>query len=327
VADRERAHGAGGTAVARRDLIRLRLRGPEKHPAGPGRNDVVARPRRADRIFLWTVGPGLVYLLAFFLAPMAIVAAFSFTTSTPSGEVGGPATLDGYRRALDPLYLSVLGRSTWLALITTAISLVIAFPAAWAVRAAPRRWQSLLLALVILPSWMNLLVKNYAWIVILRRQGVINSLLLSLGVIQEPLPLLFNDGAVLVGLVHTYLPFMLLPIYVALDRMDWRLVEAARDLAASGWQTFRHVVLPQTIGGVVVGCTLVFVPTLGAFVTPDLLGGPRSLMVGTLIENQVLQVRDWPFAAALSMTLMAVVAVALLLSRRWLIRPGEESVL
>jgi spermidine/putrescine transport system permease protein len=190
-----------------------------------------------------------------------------------------------------------------------------------------RRHQAALLALIVLPSWMNLLVKNYAWIVILRRQGVVNTLLLSLGLIREPLPLLFNDGAVLVGLVHTYLPFMLLPIYVALDRMDWRLVEAARDLSASGWQAFRHVVLPQTIGGVVVGCTLVFVPALGAFVTPDLLGGPRSLMVGTLIENQLLQVRDWPFAAALSMTLMAVVLVALALSRRWLTRPGQEGVL
>jgi spermidine/putrescine transport system permease protein len=152
---------------------------------------------------------------------------------------------------------------------------------------------------------------------------VLNRALLSLGVIREPLPLLFNDGAVLVGLVHTYLPFMLLPLYVALDRMDWRLVEAARDLSASGWQTFRRVVLPQTLGGVAVGCTLVFVPALGAFVTPDLLGGPRSLMVGTLVENQVLQVRDWPFASALAMTLMALVVVVLALARRWVARPGE----
>jgi spermidine/putrescine transport system permease protein len=283
--------------------------------------------RGVDRFFLWTVGPGLVYLVAFFLAPMAIVAAFSVLRAGAEGGLGTTLSLDGYRRAMDPLYLAVLGRSALFALLTTVISLAVAFPAAWAIRAAPRRWQTVLLALMIVPSWMNLLVKNYAWIVILRRQGVLNSLLASLGLIQEPLPLLFNDGAVLVGLVHTYLPFMLLPLYVALDRMDWRLVEAARDLSASGWQTFRHVVLPQTIGGVIVGCTLVFVPTLGAFVTPDLLGGPRSLLVGTLIENQVLQVRDWPFASALAMTLMAVVVVALMLSRRWLTRPGEEGVL
>jgi spermidine/putrescine transport system permease protein len=241
--------------------------------------------------------------------------------------VSAALTLANYRRALDPLYLSVLLRSTLLAGATTAISLLLSFPAAWAIRVTSPRRQALLLALVILPSWMNLLVKNYAWIVILRRQGVLNTLLVASGVISEPLPLLFNTGAVLVGLVHTFLPFMLLPLYVALERMDWTLVEAARDLSAGSWQTFRRVVLPQTIGGVAVGCTLVFIPALGAFVTPDLLGGPESLMVGTLIENQVLQVRDWPFASALAMTLMAVVVAVLLASRRFLVRQGSEGAL
>ena len=285
-----------------------------------------AAPGR-DRLLAWTVGPGLLYLAVFFVLPFVIVAAFSLALPTPSGGVGAALTLANYRRALDPLYLSVLLRSTLLAGATTAISLVLSFPAAWAIRAASPRRQALLLALVILPSWMNLLVKNYAWIVILRRQGVLNTLLVASGVISEPLPLLFNTGAVLVGLVHTFLPFMLLPLYVALERMDWTLVEAARDLSAGSWQTFRRVVLPQTIGGVAVGCTLVFIPALGAFVTPDLLGGPESLMVGTLIENQVLQVRDWPFASALAMTLMAVVVAVLLASRRFLVRPGSEGVL
>ena len=293
---------------------------PLGHRAVPARGGA----GRRDHLALWTVGPGLLYLVALFMIPLAIVAGLSLTRANADGEVAGPLTLDAYARAFDPLYLSVLGRSALFALVTTAVSLAAAFPAAWAIRGMERRHQGVLLALVILPSWMNLLVKNYAWIVILRRQGVVNTVLLSTGLISEPLPLLFNDGAVLVGLVHTYLPFMLLPLYVALERMDWRLVEAARDLSASGWQTFKHVVLPQTIGGVVVGCTLVFVPALGAFVTPDLLGGPRSLMVGTLIENQLLQVRDWPFAAALSVTLMAIVVMALALSRRWLTRPGQE---
>jgi spermidine/putrescine transport system permease protein len=170
---------------------------------------------------------------------------------------------------------------------------------------------------VIVPSWMTLLIKNYAWIVLLRRQGIVNSTLLGVGVVDEPLTLLFTTPAVLIGLVHTYLPFMVLPLYVALDRMDWTLVEAARDLGAARWGVFRRVVLPQTTAGVAVGCTLVFIPALGAFVTPDLLGGPRSLMGGTLIENQLLQVRDWPFAGALSVLLMAVVGVALLAARRF----------
>lgn len=287
-----------------------------------------ARPRRGpDPFLLWTVGPGLLYLALFFAAPMATVGAYSFAESTPAGGVAPAFTLENYRRVADPLYLAVLGRSTVLALATTAVSLLLSFPAAWAIRGMERRRRPLLLALIVLPSWMNLLVKNYAWIVVLRRQGVVNTLLLSLGVIGEPLPLLFNDGAVLVGLVHTYLPFMLLPLYVALDRMDWRLVEAARDLSAGSWQTFRSVVLPQTAGGVAVGCTLVFVPALGAFVTPDLLGGARSLMVGTLVENQVLLVRNWPFAAALAVALMAVVVAALVLSRRFLTRPGQEGLL
>jgi spermidine/putrescine transport system permease protein len=282
-----------------------------------------ARPRR-DPLLFWTVGPGLLALLLLFVAPLLIVGAYSLARPAPDGGVAAGFTLQSYARVLDPLYLSVLSRSVLLAGVTTLLSLLFAFPTAWAIRGLDAKRRALLLALVILPSWMNLLVKNYAWIVLLRREGVINSALMGLGLVEEPLPLLFNDGAVLVGLVHTYLPFMVLPLYAALDRMDWSLVEAARDLAAGPWQTFRHVVVPETIGGISVGCTLVFVPALGAFVTPDLLGGPRSLMVGTLVESQVLQVRDWPFASAMAVALMLVVLVSLTLSRRALTRPGQE---
>jgi spermidine/putrescine transport system permease protein len=280
--------------------------------------------RRADAFLAWTAGPGTLYLAVFFVAPMLIVALFSVLRGNPGGGVTAALTLSNYQRALDPLYLSVLGRSAWLALVTTVLSLALAYPAAWAIRAARPGHRGLLLALVIIPSWMNLLIKNYAWIVILRRQGVINTLLLSLGVIDQPLSLVFNQGAVLVGLLHTQLPFMVLPLFVALDRMDWSLVEAARDLGAGRAATFWRVVVPQTLGGVAVGCTLVFIPTLGAFVTPDLLGGPESLMVGTLIENQLLQVRNWPFGAALSMLVMVVVLGALAGVRRLLGRDDAE---
>lgn len=272
--------------------------------------------RRADRFLAGTAGPGTLYLLVLFVVPMAIVALFSVLEPSPGGGVRAALTLAHYRRALDPLYLGVLGRSAWLALLTTLISLALAYPAAWAIRAAPAGRRGVLLGLVVVPSWMNLLIKNYAWIVILRRQGVLNTLLLSLGLIREPLPLLFTTPAVLIGLVHTYLPFMVLPLFVALDRMDWSLVEAARDLGAGRSQVFRRVVVPQTLGGVAVGCTLVLVPALGAFVTPDLLGGPSSLMVGTLIENQLLQVRNWPFASALAVLLMAVVLGVLAVVRK-----------
>ena len=270
-----------------------------------------AARRRTDAFLAWTAGPGALYLAVFFVAPTLLVALFSLLVGSPGGGVTRAFTLANYARALDPLYLSVLGRSAWLALLTTALSLALAYPAAWAIRAARPGRRGLLLALVIIPSWMNLLIKNYAWIVILRRQGVINTLLTTLGVIDQPLPLLFNQGAVLVGLLHTQLPFMVLPLFVALDRMDGSLVEAARDLGAGRAATFWRVVVPQTLGGAAVGCTLVFIPTLGAFVTPDLLGGPESLMVGSLIENQLLQVRNWPFGSALSMLLMIVVLAAM----------------
>jgi spermidine/putrescine transport system permease protein len=281
-------------------------------------SDVARHDRLAAAVY---TAPALLYLCLFFLVPMAVVAGYSLR------DAGGGVTLAHYQRALDPLYVSVLLRSAWFALMTTLIALALGYPCALALRGMSSRARAVALALVVLPSWLNLLVKNYAWIVILRRQGILNTLLLEIGVIEQPLPLLFTTSAVLAGLVHTYLPFMVLPLYVALDRMDWSLVEAARDLAAGRWAVFRHVVLPQTLGGVAVGCTLVFVPALGAFVTPDLLGGPESLMVGTLVENQVLQVRDWPFASALSVVLMAVVLAVLALVRRWLTTPGQEGLL
>mgnify|MGYP001168452590 CR=1 FL=1 len=284
----------------------------------------VERDRKAVAL---AVGPALLYLLLFFLAPLALIVVYSLAVNDPRGDVELALTLGNYRRALDPVYLAVLARSVGYAALTTAISLLLGYPVASAVRAMDRRRQAAMLALLIIPSWMNLLVKNYAWIVLLRREGVINTLLQAAGLIDAPLPLLFTPWAVVIGLVHTYLPFMVLPVYAALERMDWRLVEAARDLGANRWQTFRRVILPQIRGGLVVGCVLVFIPSLGAFVTPDLLGGAETLMVATVVENQVLQVRDWPFASALAIALMALVIGALLLYRRFGGEAGQERVL
>lgn len=275
-----------------------------------------ARDRTAALVL---AGPALLYLLLLFLAPLAVVAGYSLL------DAAGAFTLDGYRRTLDPLYLGVLLRSARLAAITTALALLLGYPCALALRAMSPPARALALALIVLPSWMNLLVRNYAWIVILRRDGVLNLLLQAAGVTAEPLQLLFTDGAVLVGLLHTYLPFMILPLYAAVGRVDDALLEAARDLGAGPAATFRHIILPATRAGAVVGAILVFVPALGAFVTPDLLGGPRSLMIANLIENQVLQVRDWHFAAALSMFLIVLVLVALAGLRR--VTRGREAVL
>lgn len=252
------------------------------------------------------VGPGVAVLFLLFVLPFGLVSAYALLTAGPRGEPALPLTAEPLLRSLDPLYLGILWRSLRLALLTTAACLVLGFPVAWVLRGMKGRARDLALLAVVLPSWTNLLVKNYAWMVILRREGPVNALLVRSGLVAEPLSLLFNEGAVLVGLVHTFLPFMVLPLYAALEGLDPRVLEAARDLGAGPFQRMRRVVLPLAAPGIAAGAILVFVPALGAFVTPDLLGGARGMMIGNLIQNQVLQARDWPFGAALSVWLMAV---------------------
>lgn len=264
----------------------------------------------------WTAGPATAALFVLFLAPLAIVVAYAFLSADPRGVPVLPFTLENVRAALDPLYVGILLRSLRLALLTTLVCLVVAFPAAWVLRGFSGRVRAILLLALVLPSWTNLLVKNYAWIVLLRREGVVNGLLGWSGIAREPLPLLFNEGAVLVGLIHTFLPFMVLPLFVSLEKLDPALLEAARDLGAGAWARFRAVILPAAMPGIAAGGILVFIPALGAFVTPDLLGGTRGMMVGNLIQNQMLMARDWPFGSALSLLLMALsLGVILLLLR------------
>lgn len=252
------------------------------------------------------VGPGVAVLLLLFVLPFGLVAAYALLTAGPRGEPALPLTAEPLLRSLDPLYLGILWRSLRLALLTTVACLLLGFPVAWILRGMKGRARDLALLAVVLPSWTNLLVKNYAWMVILRREGPVNTLLVGSGLVAEPLPLLFNEGAVLVGLVHTFLPFMVLPLYAALEGLDPRVLEAARDLGAGPVQRMRRVVLPLAAPGIAAGAILVFVPALGAFVTPDLLGGARGMMIGNLIQNQMLQARDWPFGAALSVWLTVV---------------------
>ncbi len=275
----------------------------------------------------WTVGPATLALLVLFLAPLALVVAYAFLSAGPLGEPRPPVTLRNLSGSLDPLYLGVLTRSLRLALLTTVACLGVAFPAAWVLRGMRGRTRTLVLLALVLPSWTNLLVKNYAWIVLLRREGVVNTFLVRTGFVAEPLPLLFNEGAVLVGLVHTFLPFMVLPLFVALEKLDPTLLEAARDLGAGAWARFRAVILPAAAPGMAAGAVLVFIPALGAFVTPDLLGGTRGLMVGNLIQNQMLLARDWPFGSALSLWLMALSLAVILAFLRLSRGTGAREVL
>jgi len=271
----------------------------------------IVSPASGSRI-PWLVVPSAATLLLFFLVPLALVLTVSFASRGTYGGIEWVVTLGNYTSIADPLYLRIFWRSLWLAGLTTGFCLIMGFPLAYIIARAPTRWQGILLLLVVIPFWTNFLVRTYAWMFILRTEGLLNTILAGLGIIHEPLNILFTDAAVLIGLVYGYLPFMVLPLYAALERLDPSLIEAAWDLYARPIQVFSRVVLPLAKPGVIAGCVLVFIPSLGAYVTPDLLGGARTMMIGNLIQHQYLVVRDWPFGSALSFVLMAGVLAMVL---------------
>jgi spermidine/putrescine transport system permease protein len=258
----------------------------------------------------WFLLPAWLTLVILFAVPFAIVLAYSFLTRGVYGGIVPPWTLESYQRLFDPLYLAILWRSFAMALAATALCLLLAFPAALFIARAARH-KNLYLQLVMLPFWTSFLVRTYAWIFLLRDTGLFNTALQALGIIHSPLPLLYNDGAVLLGLVYGYLPFMVLPIYATLERLDPALVDAAADLGARPLTTVLRIVVPLSRPGIVAGSVLVFIPCLGAYLTPDLLGGGRTVMVGNLVQNQFTTARDWPFGAAVSIALMALVTLVL----------------
>ena len=256
--------------------------------------------------------PALVWLTLFFLLPLALVLLISFASRGTYGGVEWTFGLGNYLRLFDPLYGQVFLRSLLLAGLTTGLCLVLGFPMAYFIARAPAKWQGIWLLLVMIPFWTNFLVRTYAWMFILRTEGLLNAGLLWLGLIDQPLEILYTDTAVLIGLVYSYLPFMVFPLYAAIERLDRSLVEAAWDLYASGWAVLRRVVWPLTKPGVIAGCILVFIPSVGAFITPDLLGGARSMMVGNLIQHEYLVARDWPFGSAVAFVLMGVVMLGVM---------------
>ncbi|HXI41554.1 MAG TPA: ABC transporter permease [Bryobacteraceae bacterium] len=263
-----------------------------------------------NRLRFWFLLPAWLWLVLLFLAPLAIVCAYSLLARGTYGGVEPPWTWESYRRLIDPLYGKILLRSIALSAAATAICLVMGFPLALFIARATRR-KNLYLYLVILPFWTSFLVRTYAWMFLLRDTGLVNTALTGLGVLREPLPLLYNDGAVLLGLVYGFLPFMVLPLYATLERMDPALLEAAADLGARPWATFFRVIVPLAKPGIWAGTVLVFIPCLGAYLTPDLLGGGKSVMVGNLVQNQFTNARDWPFGSAVSLILMLFTLAAL----------------
>lgn len=266
------------------------------------------------------VGPATFWLIAFFLLPLVFVAVASFMSRGSGGAPVMPVTLDQYSRTFT-VFGPVIWRSLQVAAITTAISLLLGYPLAFFIsRRRDPRVRLLLLFLVLLPFWTNFLVRTYALITIMQRDGLLNSLLERLGFIVEPLQMLFTSGAVIIGLVYGYLPFMVLPIYASVERLDMRYVEAANDLGANDVRAFWKVILPLTLPGVIAGCILVFIPAIGAFVTPDLMGGTRGLMIGNLIQSQFGGRGNIPLGSAISMVLLVVVFIGVLIYTRW----GQE---
>lgn len=268
---------------------------------------------RKTRNLLILLLPATIWLIIFFIIPLIIVLVYSFLERGTYGGVTWEFTLKNYQRLANDLYLNIFWRSLGLASLTTLICLIIGYPLAFFIATSSTRWRNLLLFLVIIPFWTNFLVRTYAWIIILRSEGVINTLLQSLNLISEPLNLLFTPFAVIVGLIYGYLPFMILPLYATIERLNFSLVEAAQDLGANQIRTFFRIILPLTLPGIIAGSILVFIPALGAFITPDILGGAKTVMVGNLIQNQFLQARDWPFGSTLSMGLMILVLIPVMI--------------
>lgn len=257
--------------------------------------------------------PALLWMGALFVLPMLMIAILSFLKRGTYGQVVYEFTLNNYIRIFDPLYGQIFGDTLVVAVLTTVFSILCGYPLAYYISRLEKSTQQIWLLLVMIPFWINFLVRSYAWVIILRSQGVINTFLQSLGIISEPLPLLYNSGSVLLGMVYTLLPFMVLPIYVSLEQMDRRKLEAAYDLGATPWKAFWHVTLPMTKTGVVTGSILVFVSSIGMFVVPDVMGGAKSALIGNVIQNQFLSARDWPFGSALSIVLMLLSMLLILL--------------
>ena len=253
--------------------------------------------------------PSFAYMVLFFAIPLIIVLIYSFATRTSTGSTAlSDWNLDAYRKLGEPIVRNVVVRSVVLALVTTVICLVVAYPFAWFCAHQRPTVRNILLVAVMIPFWTNFLVRNYAWRILLSSGGPISSFTEAIGLGETDI--LFTKTAVVIGLVYAYLPFMILPLYASIDRLDRRLIEAGRDLYGSGSQTFRRVVLPLTMPGVIAGSILVFVPSMGAYVTPELLGGGKETLLGSYIVTQFLTARNWPVGASLSFVLMAVMLVS-----------------
>ncbi len=270
------------------------------------------------------LGPALGAIIIFMVIPIFIIAVYSFLEANPYGGVRSNGSLEAYiqfffERDLDDnlvfnkAYLMIFWRSFLLAGLTTVLCLLVGFPAAYYIAMLSPARRHLLVFLVTIPFWTNLLIRTFCWILILRDTGIINNILIESGFIDKPVTLLYTNGAILLGLVYTYIPFMVLPVYATVEKLDLRLFEAAHDLYANRRQIMGWIVLPLALPGIIAGSLLVFIPSLGAFIAPNLLGGGKKLMIGSLIQLQFASSRNWPFGSAAALILMAIVLLAMMI--------------
>ena len=251
-----------------------------------------------------SVWPLYIWTVLFVALPLVYVVVISFLQRGDTWGVTDQVTIDNYVKMVDPMYGSIFLETLAMAVLTTALTFLFGYPFAYYVCKLPARLRGVVILLLMAPVWINSLCRLNGWMILLKSNGVINSLLLNLGIIDEPLKLLYNFGAVVVGMVYALAPFMILSCYNSIEKMDWSVVEAARDLGASAWKAFVTVTLPLTMPGVVAGCVLVFVPSMGLFFISDLMGGAKTVLIGNLIRTELTAARNWPFGAALSMVML-----------------------
>lgn len=269
------------------------------------------------------LAPLLLWMTVFVVAPGALLAVYSFCDRDELGRIVFEFTTASYERVLDPVYLGIFARSIGYAAATTALCLLIGFPVGWWIGRAPERSRPRWLLLLMIPFWTSFLVRTYAWIMILKQEGLLNAVLRTLVPGAAPLDLLYTPTAVMIGLVYAYLPFMILPIYGSAEKLDGSLIEAAHDLGAGPLRVFTSVIMPLTLPGIAAGALLVFVPSIAMFAITDLMGGARVPLLGNVIQNQFLQARDWPFGSALGVVFMLMFALSYWVLVRLRDRGGE----
>lgn len=277
--------------------------------------------------YLPTIFPAMLWMVGFFVIPLLFIVVVSFSARGEVGNIVYTFTFSNYTKLLNPLYINIFFKSILIAVYTMVLCLLLGYPFAFIIANMNKKFKPLLLLLIILPFWTNSLVRTYAMIVLLRTEGIINNVLLNLHIINIPLNLMYNNTAVMIGMLYMMFPFMVLPIYTSIDKLDKRVLDAASDLGATPFYKFLKITVPLTMGGIISGSILVFIPTLGLFFVTDLMGGSKVILMSNLIKNQFLTARDWPFGSAISVILIIFMLSIIIYNSRVRGTKGTKEVL